>query len=184
MSDDVYIIGVAMTRFGKHLDKGVKGLTGESLRLVLADCNLTMENLEAAWFSNSGWGMFEFQHSIRGQVALSANGLENIPIVNVENACASGSTALHGAWMSVKAGLYECVLAIGTEKMYFEDAKDNSEITINLDGTEGYATSFLDEAFGGLARKFGVERCLKRIKFISAEEPLLIEEIKNYMGQK
>lgn len=119
MSDNVYIIGVGMTKFGKHLDKGVKALTGDSLKLVLADCNLTMENLEAAWFSNSGWGGSEFQHSIRGQVALTANGLGRISIINVENACASGSTALHSAWIAVKAGLYDCVLAMGTEKMYF-----------------------------------------------------------------
>lgn len=119
MSDNVYIIGSAMTRFGKHLDKGVKALTGESLKLVLADCNLSMEDIQAAWFANSGWGISEFQHSIRGQVALTANGLGRISIINIENACAGGSTALHSAWMSIKAGVYDCVLAIGTEKMYF-----------------------------------------------------------------
>jgi acetyl-CoA acetyltransferase len=54
-------------------------------------------------------------------VALSANGLEGIPITNVENACASGSTAFHGAWTAVKAGLYDCVLALGAEKLYSED---------------------------------------------------------------
>ena len=121
MGNDVYIMGVGMTKFGKHLDKGVKELTGMSLDLVLKDCDLTMDSIQAAWFSNSSWGLFEFQHSIRGQVALTANGLENIPIINVENACASGSTALHSAWMSIKAGLYDCVLAIGTEKMYLGD---------------------------------------------------------------
>lgn len=119
MSENVYIIGSGMTKFGKHFDKGVKALTGESLKLALEDCGLTMDDLEAAWFSNSGWGMSEFQHSIRGQVALTANGLGRISIINVENACAGGSTALHSAWMSIKAGVYDCVLAIGTEKMYF-----------------------------------------------------------------
>ena len=59
--------------------------------------------------------MSGFQHSIRAQVALSANGLDKIPMVNVENACASGSTALHSGWMAVKAGIYDCVLAIGAE---------------------------------------------------------------------
>jgi acetyl-CoA acetyltransferase len=119
MSDNVYIIGVGMTKFGKHLDKGVKALTGESLKLALGDCNLTLDDLQAAWFANSGWGISEFQHSIRGQVALTANGLGRISIINIENACAGGSTALHSAWMSIKAGVYDCVLAIGTEKMYF-----------------------------------------------------------------
>lgn len=63
----------------------------------------------------------------------------------------------------------------------FRDENDNSEITIILDGVVGYATSFLEEAFGGLARKFGKERCLRRLKFISNEDPLLEEEVINYI---
>ncbi|MBW1642201.1 MAG: thiolase family protein [Deltaproteobacteria bacterium] len=127
MSDNIYIIGVGMTKFGKHLDKGVKQLTGLSLDLVLKDCGLEKDAIEAAWFSNTGWGMSEFQHSIRGQVALSANGLDKISMVNVENACASGSTALHSGWMAIKAGVYDCVLAIGTEKMYYDLSKATKE---------------------------------------------------------
>jgi acetyl-CoA acyltransferase len=121
MTQDVYIIGTAMTKFGKHIEKGVKTLTGEALELVLKNCGLERKDMEAAWFSNGGWGYHSFQHAIRGQVALSANRLEGIPIVNVENACASGSTALHSAWVAVKAGIYDCVLAIGAEKMYCDD---------------------------------------------------------------
>ncbi|MBW2622074.1 MAG: thiolase family protein, partial [Deltaproteobacteria bacterium] len=121
MSEDVYIIGVGMTRFGKFLERGIKDLTGEALEGVLKDSGLTREDIEAAWFSNTMWGYYSFQHSIRGQVALTANGLQKIPITNVENACASASTALHSAWMSIKAGLYDCTLAIGAEKVYDED---------------------------------------------------------------
>jgi acetyl-CoA acetyltransferase len=121
MSNDVYILGVGMIKFGKYLDRSVKDLTGEALHSVLADCGLGPADLEAAWFSNSFWGMYTFQHSIRGQVALSANGLDGIPITNVENACASASTALNQAWAGIKAGLYDCVLAIGAEKLYDED---------------------------------------------------------------
>ncbi|MBC2716753.1 MAG: thiolase family protein [Desulfobacteraceae bacterium] len=121
MSDHAYIIGVSMNKFGKYLDRSIKCLTGGAFRQVLKDCDLERKDIEAAWFSNTGWGMSDFQHCIRGQVALSANGLDKIPITNVENACASGSTALHGAWTAVKAGLYDCVLAIGAEKVYSED---------------------------------------------------------------
>ena len=121
MAEDVYIIGTAMTKFGKYLDKGVKVMTGEALEMVLKDCGLKRRDIEAAWFSNSGWGYHSFQHAVRGQVALSANGLEGIEIVNVENACASGSTALHSAWTAIRAGIYDCVLAIGAEKMYDND---------------------------------------------------------------
>jgi len=107
MSDSVYIIGVGMIKFGKYLERSIKDLTGEALQIVLKDCGLDLKDIEAAWFSNTGWGMNDFQHCIRGQV--------------VENACASGSTALHGAWTAVKAGLYDCVLAVGAEKVYNED---------------------------------------------------------------
>lgn len=121
MSENVYILGVGMIKFGKYLEKSIKALTGEALELVLKDCGLTRDDIEAAWFSNTSWGMYAFQHSIRGQVALTANGLEEIPIINVENACASGSTALNSAWMAIRAGQYDCCLAIGTEKLYDED---------------------------------------------------------------
>lgn len=63
----------------------------------------------------------------------------------------------------------------------FKDSNDNSKIKIILDGTEGYDSSFLDEAFGGLARIYGVERCLGRFEFVSNEEPLLITEITGYI---
>ena len=121
MSDDVYILGVGMTKFGKFLERSVKDMAGLVLEEVLKDCDLTRDDIQAAWFSNTMWGLYDFQHSIRGQVALTANGLQGIPVTNVENACASASTALHAAWTSIKAGLYDCALAMGVEKQYNED---------------------------------------------------------------
>jgi acetyl-CoA acetyltransferase len=121
MSDNIYIIGIGMMKFGKYLYKSVKDLTGEALREVVKDADVSLEDIEAAWFSNCTWGMYAFQHFIRGQVALSEHGLDQISIINVENACASGSTALHSAWTAVKAGLYDCTLAIGVEKLYDDD---------------------------------------------------------------
>jgi acetyl-CoA acetyltransferase len=121
MSDDVYILGVGMTKFGKFLERNIKDMTGLVLDEVLKDCSLSREDIQAAWFSNTMWGLYDFQHCIRGQVALTANGLQGIPVTNVENACASASTALHGAWTAIKAGLYDCALAIGVEKQYNED---------------------------------------------------------------
>ncbi len=133
MAEHVYILGIGMIKFGKYPEKSIKALTGEGLESVLGDCNLSREDIEAAWFSNSYWGMHSGQHSIRGQVALSANGLEGIPITNVENACAGGSTALHAAWTAVKAELYDCVLAIGVEKGYDPDPKTRFK---NMGGTD------------------------------------------------
>lgn len=121
MSDNVYIIGVGMVKFGKFPEKSIKDRTGEVLGALFKDCDLLQKDIQAAWFSNTLWGLYSGQHCIRGQVALTANGIQGIPITNVENACASGSTALHGAWTAVKAGIYDCALAIGVEKQYDED---------------------------------------------------------------
>lgn len=118
---DVYIVGVSMTRFAKFLERSVKDLTAEALDKVLLDAGVERDAIEAAWFSNSTWGDMEGQHCIRGQVALRSAGLQSIPITNVENACASATTALNAAWMGVASGAYECGLALGAEKLYSED---------------------------------------------------------------
>ncbi len=121
MNDKIYVYSVGMTKFGKFLDRGIKDLTAEALKSIQSDNGFDLSNIEAAWFSNTGWGMTDCQHSIRGQVALTPNGVDKVPITNVENACASGSTAFNGAWTAIKAGVFDCALAIGTEKVYQED---------------------------------------------------------------
>lgn len=65
----------------------------------------------------------------------------------------------------------------------FLSLEGDEVLIINLDGTDGYATSFLDEAFGGLARKHGKDKVLGKIKFVSSEEPYLIDEITSYMNE-
>jgi acetyl-CoA acyltransferase len=119
---DVYIIGIGMTRFGKHLDRTEKQLVAEAFDRVMKDVpGIRIGDIESAFFSNSAWGFFGMQHAIKGQVALWPVGIQGIPITNVENACAGASTALHCAWKDVASGMYECSLAIGMEKLYNED---------------------------------------------------------------
>lgn len=64
---------------------------------------------------------------------------------------------------------------------HFENRSYNYKVRVVFDGAEGYATSFLEEAFGGLARIYGKERCLARLEFISEEDRLLIEETIGYI---
>ena len=113
----VYIIGVGMIRFGKYPDKSVRSMAEDATRLALQDAGLTKEDLQAAFFSNSFWGMFANQHSIRGQVIMRGMGIDKIPVTNVENACAGASTALHLAVTGIRAGLYDVALALGSEKI-------------------------------------------------------------------
>jgi len=106
-----------MTRFGKYLDRGLRDLAEEAVRNALQDAGLDIQEIRAAYVSNSVAGLITGQETIRGQVMLRHTGLMGIPIVNVENACASASTAFHLAWMAVASGMYDCVLALGVEKL-------------------------------------------------------------------
>ena len=115
---DVYVIGAHTIKFGKYLEQGVKELVGRTVEGVLQDAAVDRRQIQSAWFSNSGWGMRNFQHCIRGQVALRPLGIDAIPITNVENACAGGSTAFHGAWKDVALGISDLALAVGCEKVY------------------------------------------------------------------
>src|SRR3984893_12612350 len=121
MSKDVYVAGVGMTPFGKHLDTSVKQLTRTAVEDALADAGCDKGQLQGAFFGNSTQGHMEGQHMIRGALALRAMGLFGLPVINVENACASASTAFHLAVNYVRAGAADIVLAVGAEKMFSTD---------------------------------------------------------------
>jgi len=117
---DVYVIAVDTIKFGKHMDKSIKDLAIMTATGCLKDAGLDKKDIQALWFANAGWGEGG-QMTIRGQVALKGMGIEGIPITNVENACAGGSTALHHAWYGVAGGLYDITMAVGAEKLYFSN---------------------------------------------------------------
>ncbi len=118
---EVAVVGVGMTRFGRYPDKGIKDLVREATENALEDAGIMKENLEAAFVGSAAAGLMTGQEMIRAQVTLSPMGIDAIPMYNVENACASSSTAFHQAWTAVGAGLYDCALVVGFEKLYSED---------------------------------------------------------------
>jgi acetyl-CoA acetyltransferase len=117
------VAGVGMTTFGKHMDEGLKALGAEAVKAALADAGVEASALEAAYVGNAAAGVVTGQESIRGQVILRSIGVGRLPVINVENACASSSTAFNQACAMVSAGLYDIVLALGVEKLYHEDKK-------------------------------------------------------------
>ena len=121
MTGGVYIIGAAMTAFGKRMNDSVKSLTAETVRSALKDADIEASAIEAAWFSNTRQPMLEGQNTVRGEIALRPLGITGVPIANVENACASGSTALLQAVNAIRAGMAEVGLVVGAEKMVFPD---------------------------------------------------------------
>lgn len=118
---NVTMIGGGMTKFGKHKDRNLKSLVAEAVGLALEDAGIEKEALQAAYVGNASQGVLQGQESIRGQVVLHEMGIGGIPIINVENACASSATALNGAMAMVALGEYDVALVLGMEKMYFED---------------------------------------------------------------
>ncbi len=123
MRFNAVIAGVGMTRFGKHMETGLKALGAEAVQAALTDAGIEASALEAAFVGNAAAGLVTGQECIRGQVILRSIGIGRIPVVNVENACASASTALNQACALVSAGFYDTVLALGVEKLYHPDKR-------------------------------------------------------------
>lgn len=121
MRVNAVVAGVGMTPFGKHLDKSLKWLAGTAVTAALEDAGLTVADVEAVYSGNCVAGLVTGQESIRGQVALLDVGLGRVPIINIENACGSGSTAMNQAAMMVSAGYYDVVVVMGFEKLYHEN---------------------------------------------------------------
>jgi len=117
----VEVAGVGMTPFGKHPRRSLSSLAREALETAMADAGLDPSDIEAITFANAAGGLMTGQEMIRGQVALKNIGLQGVPIINVENACASGGTAAYVAWMAVASGQADTAAAIGVEKLIDPD---------------------------------------------------------------
>jgi len=109
---DVYILGVDMIKFGRFPERTVPSLGAEAALLALDDAGLTIQDMEALYCGNLGQSS-----GMVGQRILQEIGQTGIPVVNCANACATGATAFREAWTSIKAGLYDVVLAVGVEQM-------------------------------------------------------------------
>ena len=118
---DAVVAGVGMTAFGKHTDTPYTALVTDAVRQALADAGCGAGDVQFVYYANTGAGLVQGQESVRGQHAVRGSDLEGVPLVNVENACASGSTALNQAWLAVAAGHADVAIAIGAEKLTHPD---------------------------------------------------------------
>ena len=110
MSDDVWVLGIHMTKFGKHPDKDVVDLASESVLGALADAGVTMRDIDVIGAGNLMGGT-------SGQMVQKQVGQTGIPVYNVSNACATGATAIRVAYLEIKAGEAQMGLAYGVEKL-------------------------------------------------------------------
>ncbi len=119
--NQIYVAGIAMTVFGRHLERSLHDLADEALQGALKDAGCAAGDIGVAYYAGMTNGPLQGQISIPGQVVFSKIGIEGIPIYNVENACASGSSAFNLAVQSLKAGTTDVALALGAEKMNIPD---------------------------------------------------------------
>lgn len=118
---DVYVGGAAMTRFAKQPERSLRTLVAEAVLGAAEAAGVEIAELEAVYFGNAVAGSLTGQEMVLGQVCLRPLGIDRIPVINVENACASSSTALHLGWQAVTGGLQDVVLVVGAEKMSHPD---------------------------------------------------------------
>src|SRR5258708_27989568 len=118
---DARIAGAAMTQFGKFPESRSRALAEEAVGEALRDAGIGPEAVQMVFFSNATAGVLHGQEMIRGQVALRHTGLLGLPIVNVENACASASTAFHLACMAVGSGGGRVAPPVSTWKSHHRD---------------------------------------------------------------
>lgn len=121
MTRDVYIAGIGMTPFGRHLGKSHDDLTRAAVLDALRDSGLPPQRLQLSVYANVIQGFFSGEMSIPGEYALRPLGIEGVTALNVEAACASSTIALHVACNYIRAGIVDAAVVVGVEKLYTED---------------------------------------------------------------
>jgi acetyl-CoA acyltransferase len=162
----VHIIGTGMTQFGKFPDATVRSLAESAVTEALGDAGLGADAIGQVFFSNAIAGLITGQEMVRGQVALRHTGLLGKPIVNVENACASASTAFNLAVGAVASGSVDVALAVGAEKMTHPDKRrafdaigtavdlaEVAELKAAMGGGDGDRSFFMD-VYAAMSRAY------------------------------
>jgi len=122
MTERVWIAGAGMTPFAVHADLSGHDLARWAVREALEDAGgAQVSDIDVAFYGSITDGALQGQHTIPGQIALRGMELQTVPVYNVENACATGSTALNLAAMTIRAGEADIALAVGAEKMNVGD---------------------------------------------------------------
>jgi acetyl-CoA acetyltransferase len=109
---NVYVLGTGMIKFGRYPEKTVPELGGEAALIALKDAGIGIKDVEMFACGN----LYQ-SNAMVGQRILQQIGQFGIPVINVANACATGSTAFREAYMSVASGMYEIAMAVGVEQM-------------------------------------------------------------------
>lgn len=158
--NEAYVSGLGFHRFGRFPEKTLKEIAGVAALGALDDAGLDPDGIDAAFCSNAYAGLLNGQESVRGETWMRSIGVGNIPIVNLENACAGGGTALHLATLAVRSGAYRRILVVGAEKMFSGDTAR---------AIAALATSSDIEVTSGIGMQFAAVDAI-RVKKVMQEE--------------
>lgn len=165
---DVYIVGVGMTVFGRH-DRSLRQLGAEACVNAIKDAGVKPTDIEAGYCGNGLACALQGENGV-GQHVFWEVGIKGIPIINVENACASGSTAVRDAWMAIAGGFYDLVIVTGVEKTVMPKG---TPLNVGL----GEVEVRLGDTFAGYF-SFAAQRHMK--EFGTTREQLAMISVKNH----
>lgn len=159
----VLIAGTGMTQFGKQIGRGLRSMAVAAIDEALADAGIPYGDVSRIFFGNAAAGIVSQQEMIRGQVALRYHPLGATPLINIENACASGGSALNLAYEAIAGGREEVVLVVGAEQLNHDDrsrpfnalrgSTDIEEIGESVPG-EVATNSLLMEYYAAVAQNY------------------------------
>jgi acetyl-CoA acetyltransferase len=118
---DAVIEGTGITRFGMFVETPLRELAAAAADRAVDDAGLIADDIGLVVFGNAAAGLLTGQEMIRAHTALGSSRVAGRPMISVENACASSSSAFHLAALAVASGEYETVLVVGAEKMTSTD---------------------------------------------------------------
>jgi acetyl-CoA acyltransferase len=119
--NEVIVAGVGMTTFGRTPGVGVRALANTAVEAALADAGIPADLVEMVFFGNALAPTVTQQDMVKGQVALRYGPLDGLPVINVENACASASSSFNLGYKLIAGGQADVILVVGAEQMTHED---------------------------------------------------------------
>ena len=158
---EAYVIGIGFHPFGRFPEKTLKRMAAEAALAALDDAGLGQDDIDAVFCANAYAGLLNGQESVRGKTWVRTLSIGGVRVMNVENACAGGGTAVHLATIAVRSGAYRRVLVIGAEKMFGDTPK----------AVAALATSSDIEVTGGIGMQFSAVDAM-RVSKVMREEGL------------
>ncbi len=170
----VAVVGVHQTRFDEHWDKSLRDLAREASLGAISDAGLDNSDIKSLYVGNMSGGRFVGQEHIAALIADHA-GMNPIPAVRCEAACASGALAFREAYLAVASGKYDIVMALGVEKM--TDLKTQDVITSLMGAGDQEWEASIGLTFAGL---YALMARAHMNKFGTTQEQLALVSVNNH----